>query len=157
MAKLASRTLTFEQALQRAASLCCSAEHCISDIREKLFRWGVSKDDADKVVGCLLDEKYIDESRYAKAYANDKFKFSHWGRIKIRTMLRMQHISDVDISEALDDIDNDEYLCVLAGVVKAKRRSLGDADDYASRAKIIRFALQRGFEMQEISKFISEY
>lgn len=157
MAKLASHTLTFEQALQRAASLCCGSEHCVSDIREKLFRWGVSKDDAERVVDLLLDEKYIDESRYARAYVNDKVRFSHWGRVKIRAMLRMQHISDAHISEALDGIDEEEYLGVLEGVVDAKRRSLGGGNDYASRAKIIRFAMQRGFEMQEISKFISEY
>ena len=156
MARTASHTLTYEQALQRAASLCSASEHCISDISEKLYRWGLSKQDADRVMDVLIDEKYIDERRYAIAYANDKMRFSHWGRVKIRAMLRMQRIPDADIGEALDCIDERQYMDVLESVISAKRRSLGNDASYASRIKIIRFALQRGFEMHEIVKFVSD-
>lgn len=157
MAKTVSRVLTFEQALQRASSLCVASEHCISDISEKLYKWGVTKSDAEKVLDVLVDEKYIDESRYAIAYVNDKLRFSHWGRHKIRTMLRLKRICDADISNALDNIDQEEYMNVLEGVIEGKRRTMNDEDSYESRAKIIRFALQRGFEMDEITKFVSEY
>jgi regulatory protein len=116
----------------------------------------VSKQDADRVIDALLDEKYIDERRYAIAYANDKMRFSHWGRVKIRAMLRMQRIPDADIGEALDCIDERQYMDVLESVISAKRRSLGNDASYASRIKIIRFALQRGFEMHEIVKFVSD-
>ena len=157
MAKIASHTLTYEQALQRAASLCSGSEHCISDIMDKLCRWGVPKQDCEKVIDVLIDGKYIDERRYARAYVNDKVRFSHWGRLKIRAMLRMHHISDTDINEALEDIDIQQYMEVLADVIAAKRRSINDDGSYVSRAKIIRFALQRGFEMHEIVKFVSDY
>lgn len=156
MARTASRALTFEQALQRAASLCSSSEHCISDISEKLYKWGVSKDDSEAIIDRLVDEKYIDELRYATAYANDKVRFSHWGRVKIKTMLRMQRISDADIMAALDTIDPEEYEKVLERVIDGKRSSLGCDDSYESRVKTIRFALQRGFEMQEITKFVAD-
>lgn len=156
MARTVSRALTFEQALQRAASLCCSSEHCISDISEKLYKWGVSKDDSEAIIDRLVDEKYIDELRYATAYANDKVRFSHWGRVKIKTMLRMQRISDADIRAALDTIDPEEYEKVLERVIDGKRSSLGCDDSYESRVKTIRFALQRGFEMQEITKFVAD-
>ena len=157
MARSASHTLTFEQALQRAASLCSSSEHCISVIEEKLYRWGVDKADSEKVIDTLLDEKYIDETRYAIAYTRDKLRFSHWGRIKIRTMLRAQHISEADINNAFDGIDQEEYLGILESIINKKRQTMDDTESYASRAKLIRFAMQRGFEMHEITKFISEY
>ena len=157
MAGNVSRALSFEQALQRAASLCSQSEHCVTDIAEKLHRWGVSREDSDSIVDRLLDEKYIDESRYALAYVRDKVRFSHWGRVKIRSMLRMQRISETDITNAFDSFDEEEYLNVLEGVIESKRRTLPEAESYASRAKLIRFALQRGFEMHEITKFISEY
>ena len=156
MARTVSRTLTYEQALQRAASLCCSSEHCISDISEKLYKWGVSKDDSEKIIDRLVDEKYIDELRYATAYANDKVRFSHWGRVKIKTMLRMQRIADADIREALGSLDHEEYERVLKQAIESKRNSLGNDDSYESRVKIIKFALQRGFEMHEITKFIAD-
>lgn len=157
MARTASHTLTYEQALQRATALCSGSEHCVSDMMEKLSRWGLSRQDSERVIDFLLDEKYIDELRYARAYTNDKIRFSHWGRVKIRAMLRMQRISDSDINEALDNIDEQQYLEILEGVIETKRRSIGDDGSYALRTKIIRFALQRGFEMHEIVKFVSDY
>lgn len=157
MAKTALRQLTYEQALTRITSLCSASEYCIHDINEKLYRWGISNTDSERIIDYLLDEKYIDEARYAQAYTNDKLRFSHWGRIKIKSMLRMKHISDRDINNALDNISEEEYESILRDIIKGKVKSEGDAEDYASRAKIIRFALQRGFEMGEITKFISEY
>lgn len=157
MAKTALRQLTYEQALTRVTSLCSASEYCIHDINEKLYRWGISNTDSERIIDYLLDEKYIDEARYAQAYTNDKLRFSHWGRIKIKSMLRMKHISDRDINNALDNISEEEYESILRDIIKGKAKSEGDAEDYASRAKIIRFALQRGFEMEEITKFISEY
>ena len=157
MARNVSRALSFEQGLQRAAALCSQSERCVADITEKLLRWGISREDSDRIVDRLIEEKYIDESRYAIAYVRDKVRFSHWGRVKIKSMLRMLRISEPDISNAFDLFDEDEYLAVLEGVIETKRRSLPEADSYASRVKLIRFALQRGFEMHEITKFISEY
>lgn len=157
MAKTALRQLTYEQALTRVTSLCSASEYCIHDINEKLYRWGISNTDSERIIDYLLDEKYIDETRYAQAYTNDKLRFSHWGRIKIKSMLRMKHISDRDINNAFDNISEEEYESILRDIIKGKAKSEGDAEDYASRAKIIRFALQRGFEMGEITKFISEY
>jgi regulatory protein len=149
--------LNFEQGLQRAAALCCQSEHCVADIAEKLLRWGISREDSDCIIDRLIDEKYIDESRYALAYVRDKVRFSHWGRVKIKSMLRMLRVSEQDISNAFDSFDEDEYLGVLENVIESKRRTLPEAESYASRVKLIRFALQRGFEMHEITKFISEY
>jgi regulatory protein len=157
MAKTALRQLTYEQALTRVTSLCSASEYCIHDINEKLYRWGISNTDSERIIDYLLDEKYIDEARYAQSYTNDKLRFSHWGRIKIKSMLRMKHISDRDINNAFDNISEEEYESILRDIIKGKAKSEGDAEDYASRAKIIRFALQRGFEMGEITKFISEY
>lgn len=155
MATYASRQLTFEQALSRAASLCSTSEHCIAEITEKLARWGMSQAQSDDIINRLLDEKYIDESRYAMAYARDKLRFSHWGRVKIRMMLRMQHIPDSLIREALDALDPQEYTDIAQQVIKAKMRSTDFTDSYTASAKVIRFAMQRGFETEEIKKYLN--
>lgn len=157
MARNASHSLTSEQALQRAASLCSTSEHCIADIKDKLYRWGIPQADSEKIIDALLDEKYIDEKRYAIAYTNDKLRFSHWGIAKIKAMLRMQHIPEPYITRAIDGINREEYLDILGQVIESKQRSLGNDDSLATKGKIIRFALQRGFEMHDIEKFVSEY
>lgn len=155
MATYASRQLTFEQALSRAASLCGTSEHCIAEIAEKLARWGMSQKQSDEIINRLLDEKYIDESRYAMAYARDKLRFSHWGRVKIRMMLRMQHIPEPLIREALDALDTQEYDDIARQVIEAKMRSTDFTDSYAASNKVIRFAMQRGFETEEIKKYLN--
>lgn len=156
MAKIASRTLSYEQALQRAASLCSISEHCIYDITNKLKKWGICTSDIDKIIDRLIDEKFIDESRYARAYVNDKFRFAHWGRVKIKNMLYLQHIPEAEINEALNNIPQHEYEEVLKGVIESKQRTLPETESYEVRTKIIRFAIQRGFELHEITKFIDE-
>lgn len=157
MAKNASQPLTYEQALQRAAALCSSSEHCISDINEKLYKWGIPKKESESIINTLIDGKYIDEARYASAYTNDKIRFSHWGRIKIRSMLRLKHISDSDIENAFSTINQEEYEQILKDIIENKSRSIGNDVSYISRSKIIRFALQRGFEMHEITKFVTDF
>lgn len=156
MAKIASRTLSYEQALQRAASLCSTSEHCIYDITAKLNKWGISADDAEEIIDRLIDEKFIDESRYAKAYANDKFRFAHWGRVKIKNMLYLQHIPEAEINEALELIPQHEYEETLRSVIESKQRTMAETGSYEARMKIIRFAMQRGFELHEIAKFVDE-
>ncbi len=112
----------------------------------------MSRQQADTIIDRLLDENYINEERYAAAYARDKLRFSHWGRNKIRMMLRMQHIPDNLIRKALDAMDPEEYSDILHHVMESKKRSVDLSDSYAANAKIIRFALQRGFEMDEIRR-----
>ena len=154
MARNALQKLTFEEALFKASALCSGSEHCISDIREKLYRWGVDKDDFDRIVDRLVDERYIDEGRYASAYVRDKYRFSHWGKVKIQAMLRQQRICSADIANAFEEIDDGEYQQILRDLIESKRKSIKDEDEYTVRGKLIRFALQRGFEMEEISKII---
>lgn len=148
--------LTYEQALQKMASLCSISEHCEHDVRRKLYKWGISTEDSDRIVDYLLDEGYLDENRFAMSYANDKLRFSHWGRLKIRSMLQALRISDACIGEALARIDPKEYERILVRVLDGKRRTMDECESYDARIKIIRFALQRGFEISEITKFVDE-
>lgn len=156
MKRNVSHMLTYEQALQKMASLCSISEHCEYDVRGKLYKWGISTEDSDRIVDYLLDEGYLDENRFAMSYANDKLRFSHWGRLKIRSMLQALRISDACIGEALARIDPEEYERILVRVLDGKRRTMDECESYDARIKIIRFALQRGFEISEITKFVDE-
>lgn len=156
MKRNVSHMLTYEQALQKMASLCSISEHCEHDVRAKLYKWGISTEDSDRIVDYLLDEGYLDENRFAMSYANDKLRFSHWGRLKIRSMLQALRISDACIGEALARIDPEEYERILVRVLDGKRRTMDECESYDARIKIIRFALQRGFEISEITKFVDE-
>lgn len=140
------KTLTYEQALSRAAALCSGSEHCSSEIRKKLLLWGLSPTQAEKAIGFLIDEKYIDSKRFCRAYCLDKFRYNHWGRIKISQMLRMLELDSSDINEGLDAIPEEEYQEVLQHVLEQKNKQLKDSDPYIRKGKLVRHALSRGFE-----------
>ncbi len=142
--------MTYEQALGRMAALCSTAEHCESEIREKLQRAALTETDIQRIVDYLYDEQYMDTARYCRAFAHDRLRFAHWGRVKIQQSLRQRGLPESDIRYALDDLPSDEYNGVLEGLLEQKARSLHDEDDYTRRGKLIRFAAGRGFTIDEV-------
>ena len=135
--------------LLRMAGLCAGAEQCSADIRSKILKQGFSPEDADKMLSYLQSNKYIDDSRYARAYAVDKVRFSGWGKMKVRMGLRAKGMSDAIVSQALGYISEKEYAEALEKVLLAKARSL-DLADVKDRQKLYRHLASRGFESQLI-------
>lgn len=150
------KPLTYEQALLRAASLCSGSEHCSSEIRKKLLLWGVTSSQAEKIILYLINEKYIDNKRFCRAYCLDKFRYNHWGRIKIGQMLRMLEMKNEDINEGLESINEEDYEEVLLHILTQKNRQLKDSDPYIRKGKLIRHALSKGFESYLITEVLPQ-
>ena len=150
------KPLTYEQALSRAASQCSGSEHCSSEIRKKVIQWGLTPTQAEDIISYLEKEKYIDNTRFCRAYCLDKFRYNHWGRIKINQMLRMLEMDSSDINEGLEAIPEEEYLEVLTHVLEQKNRQLKDSDPYIRKGKLTRHALSRGFETHLIIEAVSQ-
>ena len=144
--------MTYEQALGRMAALCSTAEHCESEIREKLQRAAVAGHDIERIIERLYDGGYLDTARYCRAFAHDKLCFAHWGRFKIQQALRMKGLPAADIGEALDTLPEDEYQKILEDLLNQKARTLTDDDEYIRRGKLMRFAAGRGFTLDEINQ-----
>lgn len=141
--------LTFENALSRAADLCARCEQCTPDILKKLDSWGINASDSAKIIRRLEDLKFLDNLRFAKAYAHDKLHFSGWGRRKIRQGLWAKRLPTDIIDHAFDDIDeeDDEYRAIALRVMKAKIRQLKEWPlSRESKLKVVKFAMTRGFE-----------
>lgn len=153
------RPLTTEEMLVRMAGLCAGAEQCSADIRAKVLKKGFQPETADRIVGYLVQNRYLDDARFARAFAADKVKFAGWGRAKVRLHLKAKRLADNVIAQALDYICDDDYLLALrkALVAKAKSLDLSQVDD---RRKLYRHLASRGFESQliiaEIRKYIKD-
>lgn len=148
---------TEKEILARAMALCSKTEKTISDLRQSMSRWGLNDPiKQDKILAYLVDNNFIDETRYARAYVRDKYRFNRWGKIKIRTMLRSKGISDNIINEALDNIPDKEYREKLKEDLLNKRRAIKASNHYDLRAKLMRFAQSRGYETDLIYKAIDE-
>lgn len=139
------KPITPDAARLRMADLCARAEHCESEIRDKLRRLPLRSREAEEIIDFLVDQGFIDDARYARSYANDKMRFSGWGRLKIRMGLIAKRIDREEIADALDSLDEEEYKAVAERVARAKAKSL-DLSDYDGRNKLYRHLLSRGFE-----------
>lgn len=137
-------------AFTRLAAKCSTTELCLDDVQRRLDGFDLTDSQRQEIIDRLLREKYVDESRYAHAFANDKIRFSGWGRVKIGQALRQKHIPAHCIDEALGNISDEECLDVLRPLLTTKRRSVRGSTDYEINAKLIRFALGRGFEYELI-------
>ena len=141
------KPIDYAEALSRCATLCERCEQCTPDLREKMTRWGVNPSDSRKVIEELERLRFVDDERFARAYAHDKVCFSGWGRYKVIRGLIAKRLPRDIVDIAMDGIEEDEYISVLRRIIAAKIRILGnEAPSYEEKMKIIRHAMQRGFE-----------
>lgn len=150
--KKSAKTFSYDELLFKASAYCAMAEHCCAEVSEKLRQWGAAEADAARIVDYLIDQNYISEARYCEAFVRDKFRFNHWGRIKIGVMLRAKGLPSECIAAALAQISDDEYRQQLVDLLHAKERTLRGDDEYERRNKLLRFAQSRGFEPDLILK-----
>jgi regulatory protein len=137
-------------AYNKAAVLCSRSEKCTSEMEDKLKLWGLSSEESKPVIKKLISEKYLDDERFARAYAKDKFRFNHWGRQKIEYMLHSKKISQETVKLALDEISDESYFSEILKLIAEKEKSIKARDQYDKRNKLMRFALGRGFESGKI-------
>jgi regulatory protein len=136
--------------LEKARRYCLRGEKCRNDLQKKLFQW--------QIPSHLIEERFIDESRFARSFINDKCHLLKWGKIKIRYALSGKHIPEPIISKFIDAIDMEKYRNILRELAENKREQIvkKESDPWKSKQKLYAFLLQRGFESEEITKILSD-
>lgn len=139
--------------LNHLRALCSRREYCVADVLKKAAD-GLEGDRAaaQEVVDILVKEKYVDDLRYASAFARDKSAIQGWGEVKIRYMLSAKGVPRDVIDKALEEIDQDKADSRLEKLLQNKLKSL--KDDPQCRLKLLRFALGRGYGYDEVSKVV---
>lgn len=138
--------LTKEQALQKLKHYCAYQERCHSEVKEKLYSLGVWKKDHDEITATLIEENYLNEERFAMAFAGGKFRIKHWGRVKIKYELKQKQVSDYSIKKALKQIDEEEYMKLLNKLAKEKYAALKNEQYLIRKKKTMDYLIGRGFE-----------
>lgn len=132
---------------------CSRREYCSSDVLKKAERaLDGDRQEAMKILATLVEEKYVDDRRYAEAYARDKAAIAGWGAVKIRYMLSAKGINRDVISMALEEIDVRKADDRLKKLLENKYRTL--KDDPQWKMKLLRFALGRGYSYDEVSEVL---
>lgn len=131
----------------KARALCASREYCISDIRSRLETWGVhNADTQEAIIETLISEKFLDEQRYASAFARDRLRYNKWGKIKIEWSLKMKGVAGECITEAIAGIDEDEYREIAERLIQSLVKSKKAENRQLLKAKILKSMQAKGFE-----------
>jgi regulatory protein len=156
MKEAGKKVYTPKQALQKAADYCALQERCQQDVRNKLYDWGLFGEEVEQCIAELISTGFINEERYAKAFAGGKFRIKKWGKIKIRNELKQKKISDYCINKGLQEVDGSEYADTLKEILKKKSKEIKEKNQYKKMNRIASFALQKGYENQMVWDVIRE-
>lgn len=141
--------------MEKLRHYCAYQERCHSEVKEKCRELGLYGDAADEAIAQLVQDNFLNEERYARAYAGGKFRMRQWGKKKISLMLKQKQVSDYCIRKGLSEIDGDEYDRVLRQLAEKKYASLKEEQPVKRTWKTLQFLLQRGYE-QDLSRGVIE-
>lgn len=148
------KEMTGQQAYAKLTALCARSEHCQQEMLEKMRNWGVSEEEQADVMQRLVNEKYVDDARFTRAFVYDKIRYNKWGRRKVEQALWLKRIDKQIAQEALDQVDDREYVDILKPMLRQKRKSIKARSEYEATMKLIKFALSRGFTMDIVKQCI---
>jgi regulatory protein len=138
--------LTPQQALLKLAHFCSYQERCHEEVKSKLAEIGVFFDDAEWVIYELIQQNYLNEERFAQAYAGGKFRIKKWGKNKIRLALKQKKVSDYCIQQGLKEIDSEDYARTLQELATNKYHDLSDKNPLVKANKTVLYLLSKGYE-----------
>lgn len=143
------RKLTPEQALDKLMAYCSKMERSEFDVRQKLFLWGITGDQAQKIVDRLNKDGFMDSERYIYSYIRGKFYYKKWGRVKMRYNLTLRGFKENAIDEAFDVLFSTvDYEQMIYEQLRRKNQSLSIHDEYQRKCKLIQFGQSRGYETE---------
>jgi regulatory protein len=143
-------------AFPRLARFCAYQERSHHEVKEKLSKLGVYGDAADELLSRLITEGFVNEERFAKAFAGGKFRMKKWGRIRIEHALQSHRISSRCIDIGLREIDEEDYRNVLQKLISAKSSSVSIDDPYQKWDAVSRYVIAKGFEPDIVWEIIKE-
>ncbi|MGN6638549.1 MAG: regulatory protein RecX [Mucilaginibacter sp.] len=141
-------------ALAKAENYCAYQERSQQEVRDKLYEWGLYPSSVENVIVQLIAGNFLNEERFANAYATGKFRQKGWGRIKIKQGLKLKKVSEPLIKKALKNIDEDEYTLVLQKLISKREAVLTEKNSFKRRYKLQQYAMSRGFEPDIIADML---
>ncbi|MCF8340882.1 MAG: RecX family transcriptional regulator [Chitinophagaceae bacterium] len=146
-----------EQALQKLRHFCGYQERSHDEVKQKLYSLGLYKDEIEIAISVLIEGNYLNEERYAIAFAGGKFRMKQWGKVKIEYELKTKKVSAYNIKLALKSIEEIDYLNTLQALTQKKWESIALEDEkmFVKKSKITTYLLQRGFEKQLVAEAIA--
>jgi regulatory protein len=148
--------LTPAQALPKIQKYCAYQERSHKEVRNKLFEYNLWPNEVEEVISQLITDNFLNEERFAKAYAGGKFRIKKWGKLKIVNELNRLGLTERCINKGLKEIDSSDYHKTLRTLLKKKANELKESNSFIKRNKIARFAISKGYESDVVWEFVKD-
>ena len=150
------KRLTPQQAKLKAANYCAYQERSQKEVKNKLYEYGLWREEVDNVLTDLILEGFINEERFAKSYVGGKFRVKKWGRNRILLGLKEHGLSKYCIKKGLEEIDHHEYARTLCELIEKKEQLEKETNVFRRREKIARSMIYKGYEADLVWEFVKE-
>ncbi len=147
---------TPQEALFKIRDWCAYQERCQQEVRDKLYEYGLNTENVENIIAQLINENFVNEERFAMAFAGGKFRIKKWGKVKIRQELKAKRISDYCIKKGLAQIEEQEYINTLKRVLALKSKSITEKNRLKKKQKLVRFALGKGYEQDLVFDLLDD-
>ena len=145
-----------DEALVRLQRYCAYQERSHREVRSKLIDLNIYGDDLEEIIAQLIADNFLNEERFARAYARGKFRMKQWGRQRIVQALKRHEVSDYSIRKAMEEIAPEDYRATLMDVIQKKRSSSAAESDFEWQRKLAQFAIGRGFEPELVWEIVKD-
>ena len=147
---------TLDEALAKLQRYCAYQDRCHKEVKEKLSELGIWGDDAGQVIVALIEDKFLDEERFARSFVRGKYRFKKWGRIKIKQELKKKNISGYCLKMGFQEIDEQEYMENLIAIINKKNDFLKAKNQYERKAKLAKYAITKGYESHLVWQVVND-
>ena len=152
-----TKPLTPDQVLDKMAKYCAYQERCVKDVKDKLKTYDIPQESKDEIIDYLLDNRFVNDERFARSFVRGKVNQSGWGVNKIRFHLMQKGIDKDVIDEAFGQTDEEVYKQKLIDILKAKSKTVKAETDFERKRKLAAFAMQKGFEGSLVWEVLKEF
>ena len=152
-----SQVYTVKQAVEKAMKYCAYQERCQMEVRNKLWDFQIASDEREEVIMELIQQNYLNEERYSRAFSRGKFRMKQWGKKKIELALKQKQITSTCISIGLTEIEPEEYLIVLQNLIEKTWNKNQGIQNYKRVAKTAQYIIGRGFEPNLVWDELKQY
>lgn len=137
---------TVEQAKRTLENYCVYQERCHQDVQKKLQSMNMIPDAIDLIIVHLIKHNFLNEERYTKAFTSGKFRIKKWGKKRIEMELKRRQISSFNINQALEEINEIDYLETFHELAEKKWEAMNESNIYKKKKKLIDYLLYRGWD-----------
>lgn len=141
---------TVKEATLKLMRYCTYQERCHKEVEQKLRNYYLTKNEQQEVIMKLIDENFLNEERFTKAFVNDKFRLQKWGRHRITRELKFRQISEYLIRVGMQEIEEEEYLNTFDHLFNKKLRSIQEKNPLKLKKKVADFLFRKGYESELI-------